>query len=187
MLPPVPSDELLEWTAGADLSFVGAPPKTINLGLTVPNKLFESLMAGTPVIVAGGTEVARLVAAAGAGVVVEPWSVATLGRALAATLTAAPADRAALRARARSAALDRYNWETEQVGLVATYGRLPRRGLVPRSAEMNPVPPRVVLLLNNPYVSDSRSLEAGQQPDDGRVRGHGRGARRRRAPCPRDA
>ena len=110
VLSPVPSDELLEWTAGADLSFVGAPLKTINLGLTVPNKLFESLMAGTPVVVAGGTEVARLVAAAGAGTVVEPCSVATLGRALAATLAAAPADRAALRARVRSAALDRYNW-----------------------------------------------------------------------------
>ncbi len=91
VLPPVPSDELLEWTAGADLSFVGAPPKTINLGLTVPNKLFESLMAGTPVVVAGGTEVARLVAAVGAGVVVEPWSTPTARPGTGSTLTAAPA------------------------------------------------------------------------------------------------
>ena len=71
VLPPVPSEELLEWTAGADLAFVGAPPKTINLGLTIPNKLFESLMAGVPVVVAGGTAVARLVAERRAGVVVD--------------------------------------------------------------------------------------------------------------------
>ena len=133
VLPPVPSDGLLDWTAGADVAFVGAPPRTINLGLTIPNKLFEGLMAGVPVVVAGGTAVARLVVQAGAGVVVEPWSSVTLGQALARVLVAPPEDRAALRARARSAALDRYNWETERVGLVALYRQLPRRGPVPPS------------------------------------------------------
>lgn len=134
VLPPVPSVELLEWTSGADLAFVGAPPKTINLGLTIPNKLFESLMAGVPVVVAGGTAVARLVADAGAGVVVEPWSVSAVGTALAQVLEAPAEDRRALRVRARAAALDRYNWETERVDLVATYRLLPRRGPVPPSS-----------------------------------------------------
>lgn len=133
VLPPVPSDELLEWTAGADLAFVGAPPRTINLGLTIPNKLFESLMAGVPVVVADGTAVARLVVEAGAGVVVEPWSPAAVGTALAGALAAPAGDRIVLRGRARAVALDRYNWETEQVGLVATFRRLPRRGSVPPS------------------------------------------------------
>jgi glycosyltransferase involved in cell wall biosynthesis len=124
VLPPVPSEELLEWTAGADVSFVGAPPKTINLRLTIPNKLFESLMAGVPVVVAGGTAVAALVAEADVGVVVDPWSAGALAEALASLLAAPPEARAALRGRARAAALDRYNWETEQVGLVETYRRL---------------------------------------------------------------
>jgi len=124
ILPPVPSAELLEWTAGADLAFVGAPPKTINLGLTIPNKLFESLMAGVPVVVAGGTAVARLVRDGDVGIVVEPWSVPTLETALAMAL-AAPADvRSARRRRARAIALERYNWETEQAGLVSLYRRL---------------------------------------------------------------
>ena len=124
VLPPVPSEELLEWTAGADVSFVGAPPKTINLGLTIPNKLFESLMAGVPVIVAGGTAVAALVEGADVGTVVEPWSSGAVADALMSMLFAPPAERAALRARARTAALDRYNAETEQIGLVALYRRL---------------------------------------------------------------
>ena len=127
VLPPVPSAELLEWTAGADLAFVGAPPKTINLGLTIPNKLFESLMAGVPVVVAGGTAVARLVSESRAGIVVAPWSAASLGAELADALTASPKDRFALRRRARAAALERYNWETEQRGLLAAVSRA-RRG-----------------------------------------------------------
>jgi glycosyltransferase involved in cell wall biosynthesis len=121
VLPPVPSYELLEWTAGADLAFVGAPPKTVNLGLTIPNKLFESLMAGVPVVVAGRTAVARLVAGDDVGIVVEPWSSASLAHALAQALTAPTDARVALRRRARAAALDRYNWETEQVDLVGLY------------------------------------------------------------------
>ena len=127
VLPPVPSGELLEWTAGADLAFVGAPPKTINLGLTIPNKLFESLMAGVPVVVAGGTAVARLVADGDVGIVVEPWSVASLGAALAEALSAPEDVRIARKRRARAIALERYNWETEQAGLVATYRQLPKR------------------------------------------------------------
>lgn len=127
VLPPVPSDELLEWTAGASLAFVGAPPRTINLGLTIPNKLFESLMAGVPVVVAGGTAVARLVAEANAGIVVDPWSATTLAQALASVLGVPEADRLALRQRARDAALTRYNWETERTGLVDLYRTLSTR------------------------------------------------------------
>ncbi len=127
VLPPVPSDELLEWTAGASLAFVGAPPRTINLGLTIPNKLFESLMAGVPVVVAGGTAVARLVAEANAGIVVDPWSATSLAQALASALGAPEADRQALRQRAREAALTRFNWETERTGLVELYRTIPPR------------------------------------------------------------
>ncbi len=124
VLPPVPSAELLEWTAGATLSFVGAPPKTINLRLTIPNKLFESLMAGVPVVVSGGTAVASLVGASDVGVVVEPWSSAGLADALAAALDEPEAVQVARRMRARTAALERYNAETEQAGVVALYRRL---------------------------------------------------------------
>ena len=81
-------------------------------------------MAGVPVVVAGGTAVARLVTDGDVGIVVEPWTPADLGESLAAAL-AAPADvRIARKRRARAIALDRYNWETEQAGLIAVYRRL---------------------------------------------------------------
>ena len=121
ILPPVPSDELLEWTAGADVACVGAPPKTANLRLTIPNKLFESLMAGVPPIVAGGTAVGRLVGEIGAGRVVEPWSSAAIAEALGAMFRAPARERQKARVVIRAAALDRYNWETERAGLLFVY------------------------------------------------------------------
>jgi glycosyltransferase involved in cell wall biosynthesis len=123
VLAAVPSSELLEWTTGATLAFVGTPPTTINQTLTTPNKLFESLMAGVPVVVAGGTATAGLVGDADVGLVVEPWTPAVLARELAALLDR-PAEIDRLRSNARRAALDRFNWETEREGLLALYERV---------------------------------------------------------------
>ena len=53
--------ELLEWTASADVGYVGQPPRTLNQRLNLANKLFESIMAGVPVLVAEGGEHCRLV------------------------------------------------------------------------------------------------------------------------------
>jgi glycosyltransferase involved in cell wall biosynthesis len=124
VLPPVPTDELLEWTAGADVAFIGAPPKTLNLRLTIPNKLFESIMAGVPPLVSGGTAVARLVAEIGGGWVVEPWTAENVARTLAEIVRSPRAKRTAMRGTVRTAALKLYNWETEQAALVGLYRSL---------------------------------------------------------------
>ena len=67
VLPPVPPDELLPWTASADVTFVGQPPRTLNQRYNLPNKLFESLMAGVPVVVSKDNEQCRLVSAGAGG------------------------------------------------------------------------------------------------------------------------
>ncbi len=121
VLPAVPSGELLEWTSGATVSFVGAPPITINQRLTAPNKLFESLMAGVPVIVAAGTATAQLVEEAGAGTPVAPWTPAATASAIAALLDLPDAERLALRRRIRAAALERFSWETLRPSVVELY------------------------------------------------------------------
>jgi glycosyltransferase involved in cell wall biosynthesis len=124
VLPAVPEDELLDWTAGADVAFVGAPPRTLNQRLTLPNKLFQSLMAGVPIVVGTGTEHCRLTTNEGVGRccdVDEPPSIAAaIGDLLGADL----ADREALRAHCRSVALERYSWEATRGGLVELYRRL---------------------------------------------------------------
>lgn len=51
MLPAVPYAELLDWTASADLGLmVSQPTFSANTEMSLPNKLFEYLMAGLPVL-----------------------------------------------------------------------------------------------------------------------------------------
>ncbi len=123
VLDAVPPSELLEWTASADLGYVGQPGRTLNQRLNLANKLFESIMAGVPVLVATGTEHCRVVTAdaLGACAPIEPSAIAAAAAGL---LARAPADREALRRHCRSLALERYTWERQQAGLVAAYRRL---------------------------------------------------------------
>lgn len=124
VLPAVPPDVLLGWTAGADVSFVGQPPRTLNQRMNLPNKLFESIMAGVPVVVARGNEQCRLVSAEAIGrcaTIDEPAEVAA---AIAALLRLPADEMAALRARCRAIALERYTWDGTAGALVDLYRRL---------------------------------------------------------------
>jgi glycosyltransferase involved in cell wall biosynthesis len=47
---PVPYDDLLRWTAAADLGLALFEPLTLSLEYSLPNKLFEYAMAGIPVL-----------------------------------------------------------------------------------------------------------------------------------------
>ena len=124
VLDAVPQSELLEWTASADLTYVGQPPRTLNWRLNLPNKLFESLMAGVPVLVGERTEHCRLMSAESVGRCCDVESPAAIARTAAEMLQASPRERAALRARCRAIALERYSWERQQQGLVELYRRL---------------------------------------------------------------
>jgi glycosyltransferase involved in cell wall biosynthesis len=128
VLPAVPEDELLEWTAGADVAFVGAPPRTLNQRLTLPNKLFQALMAGVPIVVGNGTEHCRLTTARGVGRCCDVDSPASIAAAIAELLGAPAAEREELRAHCRTVALERYSWESTRDGLVDLYRRLAETG-----------------------------------------------------------
>lgn len=149
VLAAVPSDELLRWTAGADVAFIGAPPVTRNQALTTPNKLFEAVMAGVPVVVATGTYTAELVREHDLGRVVDPWTPRALGLAIAGLLDEAADARAGRRERIRAVALGQLNWDVERERLLAALRPLA-------------TPPHVALLLNNPFVADSRSWKIGR-------------------------
>jgi len=49
-LPAVHPDELLDWTASADVSLITLPPVSANQRMATPNKFWESIAAGTPVV-----------------------------------------------------------------------------------------------------------------------------------------
>ncbi len=120
----VPPEVLLEWTASADVTLSPIQRSTLNHWVSSPNKVFESLAAGVPIVASDFPEMARIIGDTGAGVVCDPADPGAIARATAGILAADPADRAALRRRCRAAALDRYNWETEAGHLLATYAVL---------------------------------------------------------------
>jgi glycosyltransferase involved in cell wall biosynthesis len=128
LLPAVRPDDLLPWTASADVAFVGQPPRTLNQRMNLPNKLFESMMAGVPVVVSEGNEQCRLTSEEGIGRCVDIDDPAAIAAACAELLSAAPDERRALRAHCREVALARYTWEHTAVGLIERYRRLARGG-----------------------------------------------------------
>ena len=96
------------------------PANSLNQRLSTPNKFWESLTAGTPVVVGRDLEVMRaIVEADRLGSIADPADPADLARGLAEVLDQPPAELAAMRQRALEATLERYNWETAVVGYLA--------------------------------------------------------------------
>ncbi len=153
VLDAVPPSELLEWTASADLGYVGQPARTLNQRLNLANKLFESIMAGVPVLVSDGTEHCRLVSAdaLGACTPIEP---AAIARAAAALLGRSPEERDALRRHCRTVALDRYTWERQQGALVSAYRRLAAEVARPAAPEETASQPAESRVGGSPRLRD---------------------------------
>jgi glycosyltransferase involved in cell wall biosynthesis len=125
VLPPVHPDEVRLWAASADVSILAVPANSLNQRLSMPNKFWESLAAGTPVVVGRDLEVMRaIVEADDLGAVADPADPDDLARALREVLEQPAADRAAMRARCLAVSRDRYAWETVVLPYLALVDRL---------------------------------------------------------------
>lgn len=109
----IPPDQLLAYTAGADLGVLLIEPLTESLRLALPNKLFEYLMAGLPVLASPGPEMRRVVETYEVGLIADPDTPHALITALRHALTD---ETARARWRANMArALNAYAWEPDAV------------------------------------------------------------------------
>ena len=117
LLPAVAPGELVSWTSSADITVMPIQPTTLNHRFTTPQKLFESIAAGVPVVASDLPGMADVVNEVGAGVLCDPTSPASIAAAIRQLLDADPAERAAMRARILAVAHDRYNWDA-QVGVL---------------------------------------------------------------------
>jgi glycosyltransferase involved in cell wall biosynthesis len=125
LVPPVPPDELLGWVASADVGVMPNQPRTLNERLSTPNKLFECLAAGTPVVSSDFPERRRILLAGPEGplgAVCDPRDPASIAAAIGSILALDPEARAALRARCRAAAETRYGWDAQFLTLLDVYG-----------------------------------------------------------------
>jgi glycosyltransferase involved in cell wall biosynthesis len=120
MIPAVPYNELLSWTSSADLGLVlYEPTYALNVKLCLPNKIFEYIAAGLPVLASELVAVAELLREYDAGAITPSLEPEAIAR----TITDLMHDRVALdrmqaNARAASTVL---NWENEQERLIALY------------------------------------------------------------------
>lgn len=126
VLDAVPPDDVVTWLSSADVEAITFTGATRNLTLSTPNKLFESLAAGVPVVVSDLPGMRSIVAgpAGELGAICDPGSPATVAHGIRAVLDLPPAARTELRRRCLDAAARRWNWETEVRSLVAVYERL---------------------------------------------------------------
>ncbi len=119
---PIPNDELLYYTASADVGLCVIRGKSLSYRWSMPNKLFEYMMAGIPVVASDFEEMGRVVREEGVGTVCDPddpQSIAAAVRAIVDDPEAEARFRAATRV-----AITRYNWDHEERKLLALYRRL---------------------------------------------------------------
>jgi glycosyltransferase involved in cell wall biosynthesis len=127
LLPAVAPSELVDWVASADVVAMPIQPTTLNHRFTTPNRLFEAIAAGTPILAADLPGMAAVVRELDGGVLVDPTDPAAIAAGLRDLLGRPPAAVEAMRARLLAAAHDRYCWEVEEAGYLALLGRVTGR------------------------------------------------------------
>jgi glycosyltransferase involved in cell wall biosynthesis len=124
VLPAVSPAELLLWVASADVGVAAIQPSTLNHRLSTPNKLFECLAAGVPIVASDFEEMRRIVVEeplGPLGAVCDPADPAAIARAIRGIVSLPPNARAELRQRCLAAAGRRWNWEMESRPLIELY------------------------------------------------------------------
>ena len=127
VLKAVSPDELPGWVTTADVGVMAIQASTLNHRLSSPNKLFESIATGLPVVVSDFVEMRRIVLDdpdGPLGAVCDPADPASIAAAIRSILDLGPAGRADLRRRCLRAAHDRWNWQTESAKLVGLFDSL---------------------------------------------------------------
>ncbi len=125
IIPPVPYAELLAWTASADIGLVvyspvSTPIITPNIQMCLPNKLFEYLMAGLPVLASRLDAVADIVTTYDVGCIVNSLDPQDIGQAINRMLADYDA-LARMKSNANAATRHDLCWENEGCRLIDCY------------------------------------------------------------------
>jgi glycosyltransferase involved in cell wall biosynthesis len=120
ILDPVPPEQAASVLADADLGLALIEPACLSYRMTLPNKLYEYVAAGVPVLSSGVPVLAGEVRRHELGLVADPADPAALAAAIRAMLD--PAAQARLRAAVSRLAAET-GWDREQAGLEQVYAR----------------------------------------------------------------
>lgn len=122
----VPYERALELSRQADVLLATYDPAIPNHRYASPNKVFEAMMLGKPVIVAQNTNVDRVITSGECGLVVPYGDVPALQAALE-RLQSEPGLRQRLGGNARQVYEQRYSWEIMRQRLLDLYASLPMK------------------------------------------------------------
>jgi len=128
VLKAVSPEVLDRWVSGADVGMCTVLPSTLNHRISTPNKLFESIGAGVPVVASNFATMRDILLGdpdGPLGSVCDPTDPTAVATAINALLRQSPAERAALRQRCIRAAATRWNWEVQATRLSDLYRSLP--------------------------------------------------------------
>jgi glycosyltransferase involved in cell wall biosynthesis len=123
VLPPVATKDVVAAAAGATIGVAPIIPDTPNNAASMPNKLFQYLAAGLPVVVSDLPQLRAVVAESGAGIAVDTREPRNIAAAIA-ELLADPARLAERGRLARSAVEERYGWPLAARELLNVYRHL---------------------------------------------------------------
>lgn len=119
-LGAVPYQELLKYTCDADMGTCLLDHICLNHYYALPNKLFEYLMVGVPVLASDFPDLRQVILESKAGKVTDPADPVGIASAIREML----ADRkelAAMGVHARQIAISKYNWQVEESILIEAY------------------------------------------------------------------
>ena len=127
--PAVPQAELLWWSASADVGVIPYPAVDLNHHFCSPNKLFEFIQAGLPIVANDLPFLRDVIVGEGIGAVAAIEEHGRFGAELDRIAHADPAQRAQLDVRLASAA-PRYDWASQESTLRTIYASA---AITPRS------------------------------------------------------
>jgi glycosyltransferase involved in cell wall biosynthesis len=125
-IPPVPLDQVIDFAASADVGVSPAIPNSLNDAYSLPNKLFQYMAAGVPVVASDFPQVREVVEGSGAGWCVDARDPDAIARALDEVIADPDAARERGR-RGRQAVEERYNWGAAATALLQVYQDMSHR------------------------------------------------------------
>jgi glycosyltransferase involved in cell wall biosynthesis len=121
IIPAVPYDELLDWTTSADVGLtIFQPGYTRSIRYCLPNKLFEYLMAGLPVLSSQLDAIADVLKTYDVGQILPSLASQDIATSINALL-ADPDTLARMRQNALKAAREKFHWDNEKLVLFQFY------------------------------------------------------------------
>lgn len=127
LLDPLSPEAVWPVLCSADVGLALYRPDCLNNRLCAPNKVFEYMAAGLPIVGAQGPGLQALVEGEGLGALVDPESPEDIARGIRSVLESP--DREAMGRRGQALAAERYHWEAQVAPLLEAYAALvARRG-----------------------------------------------------------